>query len=107
MLPPLPDDDHAALQRALRASRDYVGPITGVLDESTTRAVRFFQARNGLDVSGVADALTRSLLGCPLRNVGARPPSETRPVVPGGTTVLVTAPPDTREVTAVPQGLPR
>lgn len=38
-----------SLQRALKARKLYHGPITGELDHSTSRAIRRFQAADGLD----------------------------------------------------------
>ena len=39
----------ATLQRALKARGYYLAPVTGVMDATTTEAVRRFQAERGLD----------------------------------------------------------
>lgn len=41
----------ATLQRSLAARDHYHGPITGILDVATQRAIRSFQASQGLDSS--------------------------------------------------------
>ena len=40
----------------------YKGPIDDTLDDTTTRAIRAFQRRKGLTVSGIADAGTQDML---------------------------------------------
>lgn len=45
----LTPDTIATLQRALKARGYYVGPLTGVLDRATQRAIRHYQADHGLD----------------------------------------------------------
>ena len=39
----------ATLQRALKARGYYLAPVTGIMDATTTEAVRRFQAERGLD----------------------------------------------------------
>lgn len=53
----------AALQVALHARGIYAGTIDGVRGPATTAAVRRFQVRAGLTVTGVANAATRRALG--------------------------------------------
>ena len=51
--------DVRRLQRALNAANETARlPITGVFDGFTDRALRAYQARNGLVVSGVAGSET-------------------------------------------------
>ena len=50
------------LQRRLRELGYYSGSIDGYFGSKTYRAVRNFQSRNGLSVTGVADAYTQQLL---------------------------------------------
>ncbi len=47
----LPPDFTATLQRALQARGLYHGPVTGTMDARTQRAVRRYQAPQGLDSS--------------------------------------------------------
>ncbi|MDX6485397.1 MAG: hypothetical protein QOF43_550 [Gaiellaceae bacterium] len=54
---------HAGLQVALRAQGLYLGPIDAVIGPKTVRAVRAFQQRHGLHVTGIADLSTRRELG--------------------------------------------
>jgi len=50
------------LQRRLRELGYYTGSIDGYFGSKTYRAVRNFQSRNGLKVTGVADPLTQQVL---------------------------------------------
>ena len=52
----------ATLQRALAARGQYTGPVTGVMDRRTERAIREFQEPQGLD-SGVLSLAGGRLLG--------------------------------------------
>src|SRR5438045_3635250 len=54
---------HAGLQVALRAQGLYLGPIDAIVGPRTVSAVRIFQRRHGLRVSGLPDAATRRELG--------------------------------------------
>ena len=54
---------HAGLQVALRAQGLYLGPIDAIIGPKTVAAVRSFQRRHGLHVSGIADLSTRRELG--------------------------------------------
>ena len=58
-----PSSSVAALQVALRATRDYAGTIDGVAGGGTRAAVRTFQRRHGLVVDGIAGPMTRRALG--------------------------------------------
>jgi peptidoglycan hydrolase-like protein with peptidoglycan-binding domain len=51
------------VQRALKDQGFYYGEITGQTDTDTTAAIRRFQIRNGLKVTGELDAETRKSLG--------------------------------------------
>ncbi len=53
----------AGLQVALRFQGLYAGPIDGLVGPQTVRAVRAFQRREGLHVTGLADVRTRIALG--------------------------------------------
>ena len=54
---------HAGIQVALRAHGLYLGPIDGRVGPMTVAAVRAFQRRAGLPVTGNADVRTRLALG--------------------------------------------
>ena len=54
---------HAGLQVALRAQGLYLGPIDAIVGPRTLAAVRVFQRRHGLPVTGIADVRTRRELG--------------------------------------------
>jgi peptidoglycan hydrolase-like protein with peptidoglycan-binding domain len=51
------------VQHALKDQGFYYGEITGQVDTDTTAAIRRFQIRNGLKVTGQLDAPTRKSLG--------------------------------------------
>ena len=57
------DADVAALQVALHARTLYAGTIDGLLGPQTQAALRAFQHRSGLPMTGRLDAATRSALG--------------------------------------------
>lgn len=57
----LTPDFVASLQRALAARGTYTGPITGEMDARTRRAVRAFQAPQGLDSGILSMAAARSM----------------------------------------------
>lgn len=59
----LADGSIEQVQRALKEQGFYYGEITGKVDADTTAAIRRFQIRNGLKVTGDLDAETRSSLG--------------------------------------------
>jgi hypothetical protein len=61
-------DDVRRLQRALNAADEATRlPVTGVFDVSTEQAVRAYQARNGLEGSGVAGTQTWTALASGVR----------------------------------------
>lgn len=51
----------ASLQRALAARGHYRGPVTGTMDNRTRRAIRAYQAPQGLDSSVISLAAARLL----------------------------------------------
>jgi soluble lytic murein transglycosylase-like protein len=54
---------HAGIQVALRAHGLYLGPIDGRVGPMTIAAIRAFQGKEGLPVTGLADVRTRLALG--------------------------------------------
>jgi LysM repeat protein len=54
---------HAGLQVALRAQGLYLGPIDAIIGPKTVAAVRAFQRRHDLRITGIADLQTRRELG--------------------------------------------
>jgi peptidoglycan hydrolase-like protein with peptidoglycan-binding domain len=71
------------LQQTLKDQGFYYGEVTGKIDTDTTAAIRRYQIRNGLKVSGELDAETRKSLGL-AAGAAAKPTAQpTRaPVVP-------------------------
>jgi LysM repeat protein len=59
----LANPQHAGIQVALRAHGLYLGPIDGRVGPGTIAAVRAFQSKVGLPVTGLADRRTRMALG--------------------------------------------
>ena len=78
------------LQRALKDQGFYYGEITGQIDADTTAAIRRFQIRNGLKVSGEMDAETRKALGLSAA-ASAPKPATARPAMPQPTSTPETA----------------
>ncbi|HHV54569.1 MAG TPA: spore cortex-lytic enzyme [Firmicutes bacterium] len=65
--------DVRLVQWRLQSWGYYRGPIDGIFGSGTSRAVRRFQARNGLRVDGIVGPRTWAALGYPTRRVvGAR-----------------------------------
>ncbi len=60
------------IQETLQSEGYYFGPIDGNLGDQTTEALRRYQIRNGLSVTGQVDAETRSkILGASTPNAGS------------------------------------
>jgi len=59
----LANPQHAGIQVALRAHGLYLGPIDGRVGPMTVAAIRGFQQKARLPVTGLADARTRAALG--------------------------------------------
>lgn len=70
----LADPPTEQVQRTLKDQGFYYGEISGQLDPDTTAAIRRFQIRNGLKVTGELDAETRRSLGLAS---GSSPPKPT------------------------------
>lgn len=66
------------VQRALKDQGFYYGEISGQMDADTTAAIRRFQIRNGMKVSGELDAETRKSLGV---SAATQPKSAPTPTV--------------------------
>jgi peptidoglycan hydrolase-like protein with peptidoglycan-binding domain len=63
-------DFAATLQRALAARGYYDGPVTGVIDAETTRAIRAYQAPLGIDSATLSLAAARRLGLAPIARDG-------------------------------------
>lgn len=61
-LPPLTNSQVQNLQKVLKAAGIYNGPINGRMGGATTRALRSYQAKNGLPVTGIYDTATDRFL---------------------------------------------
>ena len=66
------------VQQALKDQGFYYGEITGTMDADTTAAIRRYQIRNGLKISGQLDAETQKALGV-TRAVPAKPSPTAEP----------------------------
>ncbi len=56
-------DTIKGIQQRLANLNFYIGAFEGVLDESTTNAIKSFQTENQLEPTGLIDETTKSLLG--------------------------------------------
>jgi peptidoglycan hydrolase-like protein with peptidoglycan-binding domain len=98
--------DVRSLQEMLRKNGINPGPVDGIFGPRTERAVREFQARNGLQTDGIVGEKTSAALrasngtGAP----PAGPTSPTRPSTPTGPTAPTT-PPAPGSGSAVPNGV--
>ncbi len=72
------DPQTASAQQALKDQGFYYGAVTGTKDADTTAAIRRYQIRNGLQITGELNAETRKSLGIS----GAAPPATAAPSAP-------------------------
>ena len=82
----------ASAQQALKDQGFYYGEITGTKDADTTAAIRRYQIRNGLQITGELNAETQKLLGIK----GAAPAPTAAPSAPP--IRRATPPPDTSDL---------
>ena len=68
------DQITAAVQQALKEQGFYYGEVTGEKTADTTAAIRRYQIRNGLQVTGEIDAETLRSLGVGTGSARATPP---------------------------------
>jgi len=74
------DQITAAVQQALKDQGFYYGQVTGVRDEDTTAAIRRYQIRNGLQITGEVDAETLRSLRVSPDSVGPAPQPRSTPL---------------------------
>ena len=72
------DPSTASAQKALKDQGFYYGEVTGTKDADTTAAIRRYQIRNGLQITGDLNAETRKSLGIS----GGAPAPTARPSTP-------------------------
>jgi peptidoglycan hydrolase-like protein with peptidoglycan-binding domain len=93
------DASIASVQRSLKDQGFYYGEITGRKDADTTAAIRRYQIRNGLQITGDLNAETRKSLGLGGGGGTAPAPRATAPPVPRQPAPQPTpAPPDTSDL---------
>jgi peptidoglycan hydrolase-like protein with peptidoglycan-binding domain len=95
------DASIASVQQSLKDQGFYYGEITGKKDADTTAAIRRYQIRNGLQITGDLTAETRKSLG--LRGGAATPPAPAAratppPRKPAPQATPPPAPPDTSDL---------
>jgi peptidoglycan hydrolase-like protein with peptidoglycan-binding domain len=73
----LADEATKQIQESLRVQGFYYGDVNGNPSEETTQAIRRFQIRNGLTVTGQLDDATRDAIAS-----GARPTTQREPAAP-------------------------
>ena len=85
-----------SVQQALKDQGFYYGEITGQKDADTTAAIRRYQIRNGLQITGELNAETQRSLGVK----GAAPVPRATPPPPAAPSVVPrpTAPPETSDL---------
>ncbi|MGH8091853.1 MAG: peptidoglycan-binding domain-containing protein [Chthoniobacterales bacterium] len=93
------DQITAAVQQALREQGFYYGDVTGERTAETTAAIRRYQIRNGLQITGEIDAETLRSLGVGAGSARATPPHQPAPP-------SVAAEPDNSETTLQSAELP-
>jgi len=85
------DSTIASVQQTLKDQGFYYGEVTGRKDADTTAAIRRYQIRNGLTITGDLNAETQKSLG--VKESTSAPPRATPSVAP-----RVTQPPDTSDL---------
>ncbi|MEP6955352.1 MAG: peptidoglycan-binding domain-containing protein [Chthoniobacterales bacterium] len=99
------DSSMRSVQQALKDGGFYYGEITGQKNADTTAAIRRYQIRNGLEITGELNAQTQKSLGV---KGGSSAPSKTTPPAPrfAAPRPLASAPPapDTSDLRAGPDG---
>lgn len=71
-----PDTDYGKAQTILKEAGLYQGEITGYKNPETTEALRKYQERNGLKVTGTLSNETREKMGLPKRKSPAKKKKE-------------------------------
>lgn len=88
------DSQTASAQQALKDQGFYYGEVTGTKDADTTAAIRRYQIRNGLQITGELNAETRKSLG--VAGGAPAPAPATAPTRPP--VQRATPPPDTSDL---------
>lgn len=81
------DESTASVQQALKDQGFYYGDVTGKMDADTTAALRRYQIRSGLKITGEVNAETEKSLnvgssGAASQDLAGRPSKNTVPVAP-------------------------
>src|SRR5687768_9740042 len=71
-----------SVQQKLKDQGFYYGEITGKKDTDTTAAIRRYQIRNGLQITGEINAETQRSLGVTSKPVSTPPPRPANPPIP-------------------------
>ena len=88
------DPQTASAQQALKDQGFYYGEVTGTKDADTTAAIRRYQIRNGLQITGELNAETRKSLGIS----GGAPAPTARPSAPPAVQRATPPPDDTSDL---------
>ena len=93
-----------SVQRKLKDQGFYYGEITGKKDTDTTAAIRRYQIRNGVQITGEINAETQRSLGLTSKPASTPPPRPANTPVPKSEDLRQepTAPPNTRTVPRPP-----
>ncbi len=108
------DQSIASVQQALKDQGFYYGAITGTKDADTTAAIRRYQIRNGLKITGELSPETEKSLGVRGRTAAptATPPHPQRSATPPPSQPVTPPPPDlsdlrdNRAIVPAPQAQP-
>lgn len=92
------DPQIAAAQQALKDAGFYYGEVSGRKDTDTTAAIRRYQIRNGLQITGELNAETRKSLRLP----GGAPAPDVTPAAPPVRRATPAPQPDTSDLRADP-----
>ena len=92
------DDKIAGIQQSLKDQGFYYGEISGEKNADTTAAIRRYQIRNGLQVTGeLNDETMRSLKSAPKAAAASPPPAPATTATPAVTARAPSPPPETSD----------
>lgn len=96
------DEGLKEVQTTLKAQGFYFGEADGKENAETTAAIRRFQIRNGLEVTGKLNAATLDALGTDKANPTPATPPQVSPAVPATSSPPAAQPPPAPAVTTKP-----
>lgn len=92
------DQQTETIQRTLKDQGFYYGDLTGKMDPDTSAAIRRYQIRNGLKITGELDAETAKSLGVSSAAPASKPVARPQPTTAPAATPRPTIPPQAEDL---------